>query len=185
MAHKPKNQKNNVSSRKSLMTGMQARTRKPVARNIVDECEYDYIAYAIGCAEDCPPWRGAAAYQTINVEDGEISDVKTKFLFNTTSNKLHLLAIMSAVNSIPEGSRVIVYTQSQFAANILSGEWKAKKHKNLIKNYKEIAAKRNVEINWKPFYLTSEFKEMRKIIELMPEMDGVSINVRHKHEILK
>lgn len=167
--------------------GMKNKKKKnrKVDNVIIDESSFDFIAYAIGCAEDCSPWRGAAAYQTISVEDGEVSDVHSKFLRNVTSNYLHMLAIMSAVNSVPEGSKIIVYTQSQHAANILSGKWKAKKHQRLINNYNDIADKRDVVLEWKPFYLTEEFKSMKRDIESMPEMNGVNIMVRHRHEILK
>ena len=186
MANKPKNQENNVSPRKNIVRRKRRVCRRESEeRVILDESSFDYIAYAMGCAEDCSPWRGAAAYQTISVEDGEVSDIHSKFFRNVTSNYLHMMAIMSAVNSVPVGAKVVVYTQSQYAANVLSGNWKCKRHQNLVSNYRKIAEKRTVELEWKPFYLTVEFKEIKKNIEAMPEMDGVTIKVRHKHEMLK
>lgn len=194
MANKPKIQENNVSLRKNIkkaklvdirVKSKRKATSTSIEQTKLDESSFDFVAYAIGCGEDCSPWRGVAAYQTVSVEDGEMSEIRSKFLKNVTSNYLHMLAIMSAVNSVPEGGKVLVYNQSVYAVNVLSGKWKAKKHQNLISNYSKIAEKREVCLEWKPFYLMAEFKELKKNIEAMPEMEGITIKIRHRHEMLK
>lgn len=194
MANKPKNQENNVSLKKNVKDKKRVCVRvkrrriastERVEQNILDEGSFDFVAYTIGCGEDCSPWRGVAAYQTVSVEDGEMSEIRSKFLRDVTSNYLHMLAIMSAVNSVPEGVKVLVYSQSVYAVNVLSGKWKARKHQNLISNYTKIAEKREVSLEWKPFYQMGEFKDLKKNIEAMPEMKGVAIKVRHRHEMLK
>ena len=153
-------------------------TRKPLT-----EDNADYIAYAIGCGQDYPQKVGGAAYQTISTKDGELSDVKVKGFMGKTSNYLQLMAIMSAVNSVPKSKSVIVYTHSQYAANIMSGEWEAKKHTHLLENYKAIAKDRKVAVRWMGFWTSGFFKQLQDTIQSLHEMQGVEINVHGRQRM--
>lgn len=153
-----------------------AKERKAYA---LTETNSDYLAYALGRGEDAGLWRGGAAYQTISVKDGDMSFVKTKYFHGASTNYLEIMAVMSAVNSIPKKKSVIVYTHSEYAARVLMNEWNAKTHLNLIENYRTIAKDRTVLVCWRPFNKCDFFHTLDEEIKSLPELSGVELKERY------
>ena len=79
-----------------------------------------YIAYTDGgCQNTSIYGEGGSAYLIIH--NGEMIKTASKGFLRTTSNRMEMLAIISAVCSVPNGSDLLVYSDSQYAINTLSG----------------------------------------------------------------
>ncbi len=61
---------------------------------------------------------------TRRLESGHIAE--------TTNNRAELQAILEAVKALEDGRAVRVYTDSQWALNVLTRRWKAKKNRDQI-----------------------------------------------------
>lgn len=73
----------------------------------------------------------------------------------TTNNRMELRAIIEAVRLCPEKEdSIIVYSDSQWAVNVLSGKWKPTKNLDMIAAYRqiqkegEIRGLKTVELGW-------------------------------------
>ena len=99
-----------------------------------------YIAYTDGSCDNLDPRRpGGAAYIIFN-EDKSLYKKTSKGFLGTTNNRMELLAIISVVNSLPKGSAVTIYTDSQYC--ILACKSKnPKKNKDLVGLFHRLAGK--------------------------------------------
>lgn len=109
----------------------------------MDEDSYDtskleYIAYTDGSCDNMNQYHaGGAAY--VIIKDGEVIRAKNKSLMNTSNNRAEMLAIVSATLYTPEGSRLDIFTDSQYAMNVLSGKWRAKANLDLYDQFQRYA----------------------------------------------
>lgn len=118
----------------------------------------DYVAYTDGSC-DCPGTRcGGSAY--IILQDDNIIKEAHKGFLNTTNNRMEMLAIISAVYSVPEGSSITVFSDSQYAINIFSGKWKAKTNTDLVRRYSSISCTRNISLRWIKGHNGDKYNEM-------------------------
>ena len=111
----------------------------------IDEVKYnvdqiDYIVYTDGACDNLSPLKpGGCAY--VIFKDGEIFRAKNYGCLHTSNNRMEMLAIVSAVTYTPEGSKLDIYTDSQYCINVFSGNWKAKTNFDLIDKFKKAASK--------------------------------------------
>lgn len=76
-----------------------------------------YIAYTDGgCQNTSVYGEGGSAYLIIH--NGEVIKTASKGFLNTTNNRMEMLAILSAVFSVPDGSDLVVFSDSQYAINV-------------------------------------------------------------------
>lgn len=107
-----------------------------------------YVAYTDGSNDNNHPSRPAgAAYVILDSNGNELHRAAKGFL-GKTNNFAELMAIISAVNWIPQGASVIVYSDSQYAINALSGRYKAKANLNLIEMFYEVSRGKEVFFEW-------------------------------------
>lgn len=89
-----------------------------------------YVCYTDGSCDNIKqPHAGGSSY--IVLKDEEIVHVKSCGFLKTTNNRMEMLAIISAANYCPEDSIVDIYSDSQYAINVLSGTWKHKTNADL------------------------------------------------------
>lgn len=119
-----------------------------------------YIAYTDGgCQNTSIYGEGGSSYLIIH--NGEVVKTASKGFLRTTSNRMEMLAIISAVCSIPEGSDLLVYSDSQYAINTLSGFWKPQKNRDLIFQYNERAKKlSSISFRWLKGHNGDKYNEM-------------------------
>ena len=99
----------------------------------------EYITYTDGSCDNLSPYKaGGSAY--IIIKDGKIIKTKNKGFIPTTNNRTELLAIISAVNSLPNHAKVDIFTDSQYCIRVLDGEYH-KKNMDLIKLFAKVASK--------------------------------------------
>lgn len=95
-----------------------------------------YICYTDGSCDNIQkPHVGGASY--IVLHNGEEVYMKNCGFVNTTNNRMEMLSIISAAKYCPEGSIVDIYSDSQYAINVLSGKWGHKKNADLFERYVE------------------------------------------------
>lgn len=51
----------------------------------------------------------------------------------TTSTRMEYEAIVKAASIVAQGKSIIIYTNNETAVRVFNGEWKAKKHRDLLK----------------------------------------------------
>lgn len=89
------------------------------AKTCATEC-CDYIAYTDGSGWAQDPCRcGGSAYVIID-HLGHVVKTSCRGFMGTTSNRMEMLAIISAVNSTPEGSSLAVFSDSMYAINMFT-----------------------------------------------------------------
>lgn len=97
----------------------------------------NFIAYTDGSCDNLHPNRpGGSAYIIFN-EDGTLFKKASKGFMNTTNNRMELLAIISVLFSLPKGSSVKIYTDSQYCIKAVKSS-NSKKNLDLLRKYHEI-----------------------------------------------
>lgn len=118
-----------------------------------------YICYTDGSCDNLRSRAGGSAY--IIIKDGEITKMKCRGMLNTTNNRMELLAIISAVNSCPEGSCIDVYTDSKHSIWFLTQEHMPKINGDLYELYKKCSAPvEGVRFHWVKGHDGNRYNEM-------------------------
>lgn len=113
----------------------------------------DYVCYTDGSCDNMSHHKaGGAAYIVVNTATGEIEKVKTHHCLHTTSNRMEMLAILSAVNACPKGSTIEIRTDSQYSVNMFTNtKWVIRegiKNPDLIQKYRDCAKGKKVILTW-------------------------------------
>ena len=107
-----------------------------------------FIAYTDGSSDNKNPMRPSGAAYVILDEKGKELHRASKGLMGKTNNFMEMLAIISAVNWVPEGASVLVYSDSEYAIKVFNGQYKAKKNLNLVDRYRQVSAGKQVRFEW-------------------------------------
>lgn len=108
----------------------------------------DYVIYTDGgCCNTSVYGEGGSAY--VILQDNKIVSKCSKGFVQTTNNKMELLAIVSAVNALPERSRALIHSDSQYAIKVLCGEWRAKTNHKHISLFRDIVKSKGLDISFK------------------------------------
>lgn len=147
----PKDWKAMVNSRNAIVMKRFGKTKSDIKKGtrektIINEIDEEfpdnglhYVAYTDGSCDNLSKERaGGSAY--IILKDGEIAKMKNHGQLNTSNNRMELLAIISAVNSCPDGAFIDIYTDSQYCILVLSKSYKPKKNPDLYELYKKCVA---------------------------------------------
>lgn len=125
----------------------------------------DFIAYTDGSCNNLSPYgEGGAAYVIL---DGQYNLIKqsSKGFIGVTNNKMELMAILSAVASVPAGSTLVVRTDSQYCIDVLSDESNAdnfaRPNANVIRKFFHYASRlKSVWFEWVKGHDGNEFNEL-------------------------
>ena len=91
---------------------------------------------------------GGFAYIICDAKDNELKHGAWK-IENETNNRAELKAIIAALHNLPnDAKRVIVISDSQYALNTCSGNWKRKLNKDLFVIHDEIVKKRGLKVSY-------------------------------------
>lgn len=144
-----------------------SKAAQKLEKTIINEFEEEfpdnglhYVCYTDGSCDLLSANRaGGSAY--IVLKDSEVVKVKNHGQLNTTNNRMELLAIVSAVNSCPDGAYVDVYTDSQYCIRVLSKSYKPKLNADLYELYKKCAAHvADVRFHWVRGHNGDKYNEM-------------------------
>ena len=91
---------------------------------------------------------GGFAYIICDAKDNELKRGAWK-IENETNNRAELKAIIAALHNLPNDAKsVIVISDSQYALNTCSGNWKRKLNKDLFAIHDEIVKKRGLKVSY-------------------------------------
>lgn len=118
------------------------------------------------------------AFSYVILQDGQEIKRFAQKIVHETNNRAEIMAIMESVLSLPNGSSVAVYSDSQYALGVLSGGYKANKNTDLVFRYRKQVKKRGivVEYNWVRGHSGNEWNEVCDA--LCNEAAGVDLNYR-------
>lgn len=113
----------------------------------------NYICYTDGSCDNYSTHKaGGSAYIVVNTSTGELEKIKTHHCLHTTSNRMEMLAIISAVNYCPKGSVIEVRSDSKYALKMFRyTDWEIGqdiKNPDLIKLYRKCAKDKLVILTW-------------------------------------
>ena len=113
-------------------------THKKLSEYDIDKSDNHFVCYTDGsCDNLTKPHVGGSAYIVIKNED--VIHTASHGTVHTTNNRMEMLAIISAAYHCPVNSIVDIYSDSQYAIKVLSGEWKHKMNADLFHKFSECA----------------------------------------------
>jgi ribonuclease HI len=86
---------------------------------------------------------GAGGWAAV-IQDGETTVEKSGPEEYTTNNRMELTAILVALRFCSDGDAVTIRSDSTYALNVASGEWKARKNRDLVEPIREETERLNV-----------------------------------------
>lgn len=108
---------------------------------------FDFIAYTDGSCNNLSPYgEGGAAF--IVLQDERQFAHRAKGFLNTTNNRMEILAIISAVNSVPDGSSILVKTDSRIAITAFEKQRKNAANHDLIELFAKVSQGKCVSFEW-------------------------------------
>lgn len=107
-----------------------------------------YIIYTDG-AYSMQNDEGAYAFVILTELNNEVKRFAKK-ITHETNNRAELKAIINAIIQLPrDATDVIIYSDSQYSLNTLSGKWKRKLNKDLFDIWDDVIKERGLTIEYK------------------------------------
>lgn len=107
---------------------------------------YGFVAYTDGsCWNSDPNRSGGAAYVVLD-NHGRVYKSAHKGFRGTSNNRMEMLAIISAVASVPKGSSIVVLTDSQYSIRAFTHG--GSKNQDLIELFDKCRTDRDVSLEW-------------------------------------
>lgn len=140
---------------------------------------FEYEAYTDGsCNNLSPEGEGGSAYIILK-DEAEIKRA-SKGLMHTTNNRMEMLAIISAVNSIPDGESILVYTDSMYCIETFTKEngshSKNAKNADLIASYYKYRGNRRVAFKWVKGHNGNHYNE---IVDKLASDETEALRLKH------
>ena len=111
-----------------------------------EDNENHYVAYTDGSA-DYSNGFGGAAY--VILKDGKMLAERSKGNRNTTNNRQEIMAIVSALNYVPVGCCIDIYTDSQYAIYFFTQKLSLKaKNLDLKKQLPKYTSGKKIRFHW-------------------------------------
>lgn len=108
-----------------------------------------YYAYSDGSGDNRNPYHpGGSAYIILD-HQRRLWKKNSKGFLNTTTNRMELLAIISIVNALPQGSSVIIFTDSQYCTKAVNIKYPLKNADQLARYHQIVDSKQlKVVLQW-------------------------------------
>lgn len=117
-----------------------------------------YEIYTDGSCDNVKSKVGGSAY--IILHDDVIVKRMSKGFTKTTNNRMEMLAIISAINSLPEESSALVHTDSKYCITVFDGE-QHQANQDLIELFGKVSKKiKHLEFVWVKGHSGNQYNEM-------------------------
>ncbi len=93
------------------------------------------------------PVLGQGGWGAVVVEDGQ-KRVFSGVVKGTTSNRMEITAALEGVLQTPQGSEVVVYTDSQYLFGCMTKGWQRRANRDLWERLDEVVSQRKVRWKW-------------------------------------
>lgn len=120
-----------------------------------------YYLYTDGSCDNLSGYgEGGYAYALLD-ENMKIIKQFSKGALGVTNNQMELKAIIEGCKAVPtESADVVIRSDSQYALNVLSGQWKAKANVKLIAEHKINAKRLILHYDWVKGHNGNKFNEL-------------------------
>lgn len=89
---------------------------RQLAAKVFEDCGCEYFAFTDGSCWNSDPNRcGGSAYVVVDTIHAQVIKTAHKGFVNTSSNRMEMLAIISAVASVPKGRSLMVFSDSEYS----------------------------------------------------------------------
>lgn len=141
-----------------------------------------YLLYTDGSCDNLSVHReGGYAYVILDQKKNIIKSF-SKGALNTTNNIMELAAIIEGCKAIPEdNAEVTIYSDSQYALNVLSGRWTARANLDLIGEHKINKKSLHLKYNWIKGHCGNKFNDM---VDLLAETELNNMRVKHGIDVV-
>ncbi len=96
----------------------------------------------------CNPNPGRGGWGFVAVQDGHSIREHFGGEPRTTNNRMEITAIIQGLLSIPPGTTATIVSDSQHAINVISGTWRAKANRALVKEAQALTGERHITFRW-------------------------------------
>lgn len=121
-------------------------------------CGNIYDIYSDGSCDNVNTKVGGSGY--VILKDNAVIKMQNKGFYPTTNNRMEMLAIISALNSLPEGSSARVFTDSKYCITVFDGRTH-KKNQDLIQLFMKVRKNLDyVVFNWVKGHNGNEYNEI-------------------------
>ena len=96
----------------------------------------------------CSPNPGRGGWGFVAVRDGRSIGEHFGGEPRTTNNRMEITAIIQGLLSIPPGTSATIVSDSQLAINVISGNWRAKANRVLVKEAQALTGERRITFRW-------------------------------------
>ncbi len=96
----------------------------------------------------CNPNPGRGGWGFVAVQDGRNIEEGFGGEPKTTNNRMEITAIIQGLLSIPPGTMATIVSDSQLAINVISGNWRAKANRVLVKEAQALTGERRITFRW-------------------------------------
>lgn len=141
-----------------------------------------YFLYTDGSCDNLSIHReGGYAYVILDHKKNIVKSF-AKGVLGTTNNIMELTAIIEGCKAIPDdNAEVTVYSDSQYALNVLSGKWKAHVNLALIDDHKANKKRLRLQYNWIKGHCGNKFNDMA---DLLAETELNNMRMQHGIDVV-
>lgn len=132
-----------------------------------------YDVWTDGSCDNIHTKAGGAGY--VILKENKVIKIKNKGFLNTTNNRMELLAIISAINSVPDNSSALVHTDSKYAISALKNGFN-KSNNDLIELFNNIRKNRKIYFSWVRGHSGVEYNEMADQLAFSAYQEIVKLN---------
>ena len=107
----------------------------------------NYIVYTDGGCAFNPGGPGGIGVVIVDTNSGEVREISGGY-FSSTNNRMEIMAVITALEELPRGSSIELYSDSQYTLNCMCGSWSRNKNTDLWSRLDKAAAGKKISLNW-------------------------------------
>lgn len=113
------------------------------------DSECRYIAYTDGGCAYNPSGPGGYGVVIHDTQTDQTEELSAGYV-STTNNRMELMAMVAALESLPDGAAVMLHSDSQYALGLLTGAYSPSKNHDLAARLKRAASGKQICTRWIP-----------------------------------
>lgn len=144
----------------------------------------DYIIYTDGGCAVNPGGPGGIGVVIVNTKTEEVQEVSRGFR-STTNNRMEMMAVITALHSVPEACSIRLYSDSQYVLNCMGNMWQKRKNTDLWKLVDQAAKGKNVDLRWVKGHNGDRYNERCDTLATMALQDKAAWEIDEGYESKK
>lgn len=133
----------------------------------------EFIVYTDGGCAVNPGGPGGVGVVIVNMKTDEAQEISRGFR-STTNNRMEMMAVITALQSVPETCSIRLYSDSQYVLNCMSNMWQKRKNTDLWKIIDQAAKKKDLDLRWVKGHNGNEYNERCDALATMAIQDAAA-----------